>query len=85
MKNSKTGELLGALLLGVAIGGALGILFAPEKGSEIRKKFLLKGGDLKEKAHEYVEELINDADLVKEKATDYLIDGKDSADHFTTG
>ncbi|HEX7413144.1 MAG TPA: YtxH domain-containing protein, partial [Bacteroidia bacterium] len=45
-KSNNTGKLIGALLVGAAIGGALGILFAPHKGSETRKRILAQGEDL---------------------------------------
>jgi len=50
MKNSEnnTGKIVGALLVGAAIGGALGILFAPNKGSVTRKKIYSKGEELKD-------------------------------------
>ena len=59
-KNENTNaKLVGALLVGAAIGGALGILFAPEKGSVTRKKIAGKSEDLakdiKEKVREYSE------------------------------
>lgn len=45
MKNNNV--LLG-ILGGVAVGAAIGILFAPAKGSETRKKIADKGNDLKD-------------------------------------
>lgn len=46
--SNNTGKIIGALLVGVAIGGLLGVLFAPDKGSVTRKKLLSKGEDLKD-------------------------------------
>jgi gas vesicle protein len=50
MENStiNNGKLVGAVLLGAAIGGVLGVLFAPDKGTETRKKIMAKGGDLRD-------------------------------------
>lgn len=48
MENSNTVKIIGAALAGVVIGGALGILFAPDKGSKTRKKLMSKGSDMKE-------------------------------------
>jgi gas vesicle protein len=42
------GKMIGALLVGAAIGGALGILFAPAKGSDTRRKIMSKGEDLRD-------------------------------------
>src|ERR1044071_682632 len=44
MKDS--GRVIGALLLGAAAGAALGLLFAPGKGTEMRKKIMETGDDL---------------------------------------
>ena len=70
-KTNNTGKLVGALLVGAAIGGALGILFAPNKGSETRKKLLSQGEDLKDSVKEkftnLLQETKKDGELVKEK------------------
>ena len=58
--SNNTGQLIGALLIGAAIGGTLGILFAPAKGSDTRKKIAGAAGDytdaIKEKFGEFIEE-----------------------------
>jgi gas vesicle protein len=59
MENS--GKTIGALLLGAAIGAVVGVLLAPDKGSETRKK-LFEGAkdltnDLKENAIKFKEKV----------------------------
>ena len=49
-KTKNTGKQIGALLVGAAIGGTLGVLFAPEKGSVTRKKLMEKTDEIKDKA-----------------------------------
>ena len=59
MENKKNSGKAGkALLIGAAIGGAIGILLAPDKGSNTRKKIAAKPGEIK--------------DAVKGKITDTL-------------
>jgi len=43
------------LLAGFALGIVAGILIAPDKGSETRKKIAQSGKDLKEKFNDFVE------------------------------
>ena len=74
-KSNNTGKLVGALLVGAAIGGALGILFAPNKGSETRKKLMSKGEDLKDSISDKINGLMaesrKDGEMLKSKAKEY--------------
>jgi gas vesicle protein len=75
-KSNNTGKLIGSLLVGAAIGAALGILFAPNKGSETRKKLLSKGEDLKDAVSDKLNHLRNevskDGEMLKNKAKEAL-------------
>lgn len=70
--SNNTGKLIGALLIGAAIGGVLGVLFAPDKGSETRKKIAGKTHDLtdalKEKLDNFLSETKKEFEAAKEKA-----------------
>lgn len=48
IKIMKSGKILIGVLVGVAAGALLGILFAPDKGSDTRKKIARKGTDIKD-------------------------------------
>jgi len=67
-----TGKVVLGVLAGVAIGAALGILFAPDKGSETRKKLSRKGedaiDDLNEKFDELLSTLTEKIETAKEEA-----------------
>ena len=68
------GNTFAGLLAGLGIGTALGILFAPEKGSETRKKIANKGkntlDEVKNKYDESVAYLNSKLDEVKKKGTE---------------
>lgn len=79
MQNSNdTAKVIGALLLGAITGAALGVLFAPNRGSETRSK-LVDGakdlaGDLKRKIKDEVNSLRNKAEELEGLAEDRLDD-----------
>ncbi len=72
--HNHTAKMIGALLVGAAIGGTLGILFAPNKGSETRRKIAGKADDftrsLKDKFNALLEEAKHEFETAREKATE---------------
>ncbi|HLT42093.1 MAG TPA: YtxH domain-containing protein [Sphingobacteriaceae bacterium] len=66
--NNDSGKILAALLAGMAAGAAIGILFAPEKGTDTRDKLneSLKdlGEAIKERSSEQVEHIKELSDKV---------------------
>jgi len=68
------------VLAGVAIGAALGVLFAPDKGWNTRKRISKKGedltDDLREKFDEFLDSLNVKVDEVQEKVAGYSEKGK---------
>jgi gas vesicle protein len=54
--SNSNGKLIAAILVGAAIGGVLGVLFAPDKGSDTRKKIFSGAKDLADDVKEKVKE-----------------------------
>jgi gas vesicle protein len=81
MENTNTSaKVIVALLAGAAIGGALGILFAPAKGSETRKKISGETDDLTklltDKFNLFLEESKKGFETVQEKVNGFAENGE---------
>lgn len=76
-----TGKVLVGILAGAAAGAALGLLFAPEKGSVTRGKISSKGEDLWSNLRDRFEDLISSAteeiDEAKKDAENLYAKGKE--------
>ena len=60
-----TGRLIGALVVGALAGAALGILFAPAKGSKTRSNIIDGAKDL---AGDIKQKMTDEADALRKKA-----------------
>jgi len=73
---AKTSEILVAFGAGLAIGGLLGILFAPEKGSDTREKIADAGKKVADK-------LKHNLKVGKEKFDEHMSKANDKVEEFT--
>lgn len=75
-----SGKLIAGLLIGAAAGAILGVLFAPDKGTETRRKISKKGTDvadgLKEKFNDFVDSVAENLTGVKEGAVELYENGR---------
>ena len=80
------GKVLLGVLAGFAAGALVGILLAPEKGSDLREKLSKKGegciGDLKERVNEFVESVTDKFTAAKDKANDIVAKSETKVEEF---
>ncbi|MEO8962535.1 MAG: YtxH domain-containing protein [Ginsengibacter sp.] len=76
-----SGKVLASVLAGAAAGVILGILFAPEKGVDTRRKIAEKGSDaadsVKSKYNEFADTISDKYDSAKQKLSSIVSEGRD--------
>lgn len=81
-----TGKVVLGTVAGLAIGGILGILFAPEKGSVTRRQILDSGNDcadqLKSKYNELADTIVGKLQSGKDFIQEITEDGQTELDDF---
>jgi len=74
------------VVIGAAAGAILGVLFAPDKGKDTRKKIMSKSGDavdkLKEKFTDFVDSVASQIEGVKTDVEELTEAGKAKAYQF---
>jgi gas vesicle protein len=73
------GKLFLGVLTGLAVGAALGILFAPDKGSETRRKLIETGEDYAETVREKFNEMVDSMNEKFEKVKNDVEKGMSKA------
>jgi gas vesicle protein len=65
-----SGKVLLGVLAGVAVGALLGVLFAPDKGWNTRKRISKKGEDLADDLREKFDEFLDSISVKANEVTD---------------
>jgi gas vesicle protein len=80
----KNNDVVLGILGGVAVGAVLGVLFAPAKGSETRKKIANTSVDfkdsIKESLENFSEKIAQTINGLKDEANEIIADAKDIID-----
>jgi gas vesicle protein len=84
MSDKNQGSGFGWFLLGLGIGAAVGVLYAPKPGNETRDDLIQgakDGGEyLKQKSRVAADQINNLVEVGKDHASDYIDRGKDVVD-----
>lgn len=79
-----TGKVVLGVLAGAATGALLGVLFAPAKGTVLRRKIYRTGEKevdaLKDKLNDFIESVTEKFEKVKEDVTDFVEETKEHAE-----
>jgi gas vesicle protein len=71
------------LFIGFAAGLLVGVLFAPDKGTETRERIARRGRELKEKFNDIVDSLSDKFDSMQGEANDFAEKAKERARSYT--
>lgn len=70
-----TGKIIWSIAAGVAAGAILGVLFAPNKGVDTRKKIVQKKDDAVDNINEMLERVTGKLEDVKKQASKMMANG----------
>ena len=70
-----TGKIIWSIAAGVAAGAILGVLFAPDKGVDTRKKIVQKKDDAVDSINDMLERVTGKLEDVKKQASKMMANG----------